>query len=83
MTHTRTHVLVNFADPFLVCSKCRRRVTGYHSPEHCGCDAEWWNVPCEHNGGVTSLCPSWGPTDGCQCLRHLGVVPHPPLAEIP
>src|ERR1039458_298790 len=28
-------------------------------------------------GDYDDLCPSWGPVDGCQCLAHLGHVPHP------
>ena len=32
-------------------------------------------------GDYDDLCPSWGPVDGCQCLAHLGHVPHP--AELP
>ena len=84
-THTRTHVYVKFANPFLVCDTCRDPVWGFHDPTKCGETPEgWffgrdWNMPCEHRAGVTSVCPSWGPVDGCRCLAHLGYVPHKPL----
>lgn len=76
MTHTRTHVHVEFADPFLVCETCRLWVTGWHADDRCGCDAGTWNEPCGHSAGVASVCPSWGPVDGCSCLQHLGSVSH-------
>lgn len=79
-THTRTHVLVTFADPHLICDECRQPVTGWHNADRCGagCDGPTFNVPCEHRAGVTTTCPSWGPVDGCRCLAQLGHVPHPP-----
>lgn len=70
MTHTRTHVVINFANPHLVCDKCKRPVTAYHDPERCGpgCDLDFRNEPCGcAPGGVTSTCPSWSPVDGCTC----------------
>lgn len=72
MTHTRVHVTENFANPHLTCDKCKRRATGFHDDEKCGCDEGFWNEPCEHlNAGVTSTCPSWSPVDGCTCNpRH-------------
>jgi hypothetical protein len=78
MTHTftRTHVYVTFANPYLACRRCTSWVTSYHSPDRCGCDAGWWNMPCEHDAGVFSACPSWGPVDGCSCQEHLGEVLH-------
>lgn len=78
MTHTRTHVHVSFANPFLVCDRCRQPVSAWHNPEACGCDASFWNKPCEHRAGVTSVCPSWSPVDGCQCAAVLGSVQHNP-----
>lgn len=75
-THTRTHVGVTFANPYLTCDSCRRWVGWFHDQERCGCDAGNWNIPCEHPVGVTSSCPSWGPVDGCRCQAHLGAVPH-------
>jgi hypothetical protein len=77
-THTRTHVFVEFANPFLACDACGRRVPEWHSPEQCGCGQEGWeNEPCGHQAGVTSACPSWGPVDGCLCAEILGSVSHP------
>lgn len=76
-THTRTHVTVDFADPYLICEDCRRSVTGWHHDELCGCDETFWNEPCGcRRAGVTSTCPSWGPVDGCRCQAHLGHVSH-------
>lgn len=83
---TSNHTYVNFANPFLVCDTCRQPAIGYHSPSVCHCHtrgwSNWWNVPCEHNDGVHSVCPTWGPVDGCQCLNRLGYVPHPPASEV-
>jgi len=69
MTHTftRTHVSVEFANPHLRCDHCQVFVESWHDNDQCGCDAVCWNVPCGHQSGVTSLCPSWGPVDGCTC----------------
>lgn len=76
-THTRTHVTVDFADPYLVCDGCRRPVTGWHHHTLCGCRETFWNEPCGcRRAGVDSTCPSWGPVDGCRCLAHLGYVSH-------
>ncbi|ROO51091.1 hypothetical protein EDC02_5955 [Micromonospora sp. Llam0] len=69
-THTRTHVEITFADPHLRCTRCQGWVTGYHDPERCGpgCSEGWANVPCGcERAGVDSMCPSWGPVDGCRC----------------
>ncbi|KAF2774630.1 hypothetical protein [Streptomyces sp. OM5714] len=77
-THTRTHVFVSFANPFLVCQLCRQPVPRWHNNSRCGCAEEPWNEPCSHNAGVTSVCPSWSPVDGCQCQEQLGRVDHPP-----
>lgn len=76
-TVTRTHVYVTFANPYLVCERCRRSVRRWHDNDRCGCGEEGWqNLPCGHQDGVTSVCPSWSPVDGCCCLEHLGRVPH-------
>lgn len=76
MSHTRTHVFVTFADPYLKCDQCGASVPRRHNDDACGCQAGWWNEPCGHRAGATSACPSWGPVDGCQCQEHLGYVPH-------
>lgn len=71
MTYTRTHEVITPANPYLVCCGCGRKVD------------YWWvdgppvNFPCGHRADYQSLCPSWGPVDGCQCAGHLGYVPHP------
>lgn len=80
-THTRTHVYVTFANPFLVCDLCRQPVPRWHNNDKCGCGEEFWNEPCGDTAGVTSVCPSWSPVDGCQCREHLGRVDHAPAGE--
>ncbi|MGW6566468.1 hypothetical protein [Streptomyces sp. NPDC054975] len=77
-THTRTHVHVTFANPHLTCESCEQPVTSWHNNDACGCDSLCWNVPCRHVADTRNTCPSWDPVDGCQCLEHLGHVPHPP-----
>lgn len=81
-THTRTHVYVTFANPFLVCLRCRQPVHWWHNQDRCGCDDTWWNMPCGHErAGITSVCPSWGPVDGCTCMEGFGFVPHGPAPD--
>lgn len=77
-THTRTHVEVTFADPYLRCDRCMARVVGWHDPDQCGpgCDGPTVNLPCGHKAGVTTVCPSWSPVGGCHCQEFLGHVPH-------
>lgn len=76
-THTRTHVHVEFADPYLYCLRCSGWVTGWHNPQQCGCgETGWQNLPCEHQAGATSACPSWSPVDGCTCRQQFGCVDH-------
>lgn len=85
MTHTRTHVFVPFANPYLRCERCRRWVTSWHDDGRCGCDSGWWNEPCGCvSAGVTSACPSWNPVDGCVCRLYLGRIDHgePPAREV-
>ncbi len=59
---------IRFANPFLICHWCGREVTGVTSDGR--------NVPCDHIEGTVSMCPSWGPVDGCICSQTLGRVPH-------
>jgi hypothetical protein len=67
-THTRTHVLIGFANPHFICEECRGKVLYWHNPERCGCDEEgFFNSPCEHKAGVISKCSTWDPVDGCSC----------------
>lgn len=68
VVNTRVHTLVGLANPFLVCDECREKVIYWHNPERCNCDAgAFWNHPCMHETGVTSICPTWSPVDGCIC----------------
>lgn len=82
-THTRVHVDISFADPYLVCGRCGEPVTAWHDPDQCGpgCDLPAMNLPCEHRVNLVNTCPSWGPVDGCQCQEQLGHVPHPPATS--
>lgn len=81
-THTRTHVYITFADPYLTCDECDQFVTGFHDNGRCGCDAGHWMRPCDHNAGMTSVCPSWSPVDGCCCRDFLGGVEHAQPPEV-
>jgi hypothetical protein len=77
VTHTRTHLVITPANPFLACATCGKRAEAFHDDE-CGCgETGRVNMPCFHRGDYSDLCPSWGPVDGCQCLAHLGHIPHP------
>ena len=76
MTHTRTHTYITFANPYLRCDFCREPVPRWHNNDTCGCGETFWNEPCGHTAGTTSVCPSWSPVDGCQCREHLGHVDH-------
>ncbi len=69
-TPTRTHVLIGFANPFLACDECGIIIRYWHNPDRCGCDEEgFYNSPCEHQAGVSSICYSWNPVDGCMCIN--------------
>lgn len=70
-THTRTYTATHFADPYKVCVECNGWVDGV-------LDAPTLILlPCHHQADYLSVCPSWGPVDGCQCVEHLGRRPHP------
>lgn len=72
-----THTFITFADPYLVCQQCGFWVTSWHNPDECGCDIiVTFNLPCGHNAGITTVCPSWGPVDGCRCIEFLGAKDH-------
>lgn len=62
-----THVQVGFSNPFLICDECKGKVKYWHNPERCSCDESFFNYPCEHSVGVTSICHTWSPVDGCEC----------------
>lgn len=55
---------VAFANPYLKCDECG---------EPCIAVKDNKNVPCGHQAGATSSCPSWGPVDGCKCKRKCHV----------
>lgn len=76
VVYTRTHVYVEFANPYLVCWKCHLYVSHWHDNVRCGCDAPATNEPCGHDAGVISICPSWGPVDGCICIQVFGKRDH-------
>lgn len=67
VVNVTTHVKVGFANPFLVCESCTLKVPYWHDPVRCGCSEVVFNYPCGHKANVVSLCPSWGPVNGCQC----------------
>jgi len=76
-THTLTHITIVPANPYLICATCRERVEAFHD-DRCGCgETRPMNMPCGDYGDYIDTCPSWGPVDGCQCLEHLGHIPHP------
>ncbi|MGW7630502.1 hypothetical protein ACWGKO_16425 [Streptomyces griseoincarnatus] len=77
-THTRTHVYVTFANPYLVCNLCRQPAPRWHNNDKCGCTASCWLDPCGHTAEAVSVCPSWSPVDGCTCREVLGSVDHGP-----
>lgn len=60
-TATFTYTVTTFANPFAVCEKCHRPVSGYYNAPGHGMDRR--NVPCRHLG-VLSACMSWSPVDG-------------------
>ncbi|MFF5422124.1 hypothetical protein ACWCQE_27645 [Streptomyces sp. NPDC002409] len=68
-THTRTHIHTTFANPYLVCARCRQTATGFHHDDEtaCGCGMGNWLVPCQHSAEAMDTCYSWDPVDGCQC----------------
>lgn len=63
---SREHVLSGLANPYLVCDICKQKVPYWHNPERC-CSDDFYNYPCGHQAGATSICPSWSPVDGCIC----------------
>ncbi len=67
MSHTKPHVQVGFANPYMQCESCSHRVVYWHDSERCGCDEDYFNYPCGHNADAVSLCSTWNPVDGCSC----------------
>jgi hypothetical protein len=68
VTHTRTHLTITPANPFLFCAVCFERVEAFHD-DRCGCgiDGPLLLFPCLHDRDYIDDCPSWGPVDGCTC----------------
>lgn len=64
VTHTRTYNETRFADPYKQCLKCHGWVDGFL--DNPGVPIL---VPCEHRSDYRSVCPSWGPVDGCWCAE--------------
>lgn len=58
-----------WANPYMKCGACKAFVDGYDEMDNA-------MVPCGHIVNASSVCPSWGPVDGCSCLEHLGVINH-------
>lgn len=79
--YTRTHVFISFANPYLVCGQCQGPVPRWHNNDKCGCRERCWNDPCGHVAEAVSVCPSWGPVDGCTCREVLGSVGHKEVAN--
>lgn len=68
VTHTRTHVLIGFANPYFICEECRQPVKYHHDAERCWCDDFDYHLhPCRHKADIVSICPSWNPVEGCTC----------------
>jgi hypothetical protein len=79
VVHTRVHLTITPANPFLACQQCGKRAEEFHD-DACGCELSGGPVllmPCFHRADYDALCPSWGPVDGCRCLAAFGAVPHP------
>ena len=75
MTLTHTYVAVynerRFADPYHVCNACGGWITGMLDNP-----GRPLVMPCEHDLGCESVCPSWGPVDGCTCAAMFGRPSH-------
>lgn len=52
-----------FANPWIACDHCRAQVTHVDGPPVT-------NQPCGHRADANTLCPSWGPVDGCTCAAR-------------
>lgn len=74
VVHTRTHLVITPANPYLECVTCGRPVEAFHD-DGCGCPESGGPLmlmPCMDRSDYRDTCPSWGPVDGCQCSA-LGV----------
>ena len=77
------HVVIKHENPYLVCGHCFNYIDGYiaHYGQVPRCVHQGLNSPCRHTSGYVSLCRTWSPVDGCQCMKTYGNVPHPPKKE--
>jgi hypothetical protein len=57
-----------YANPYLACCRCGKQVTHCEGPPPS-------NMPCGHHADYRSLCPSWGPVEGCVC-NSMGLPGH-------
>jgi hypothetical protein len=63
VTHTRTHMVIRPANPFLACVTCGKRVESFHDGR-CGCgETRPMNLPCGDYGDYRNTCLSWSPVD--------------------
>lgn len=80
MSDTKRDQSRTFANPYNACTTCGVRVYWYDIPTgndpcgHRGSDREVGAVSIgkrvtwtEHTEPWKSVCPSWGPVDGCEC----------------
>lgn len=77
-----------FANPYIACTTCGVRVywydteTGNDPCGHRGYDRPVreterpWLEWVDYVDAFRSVCPSWGPVDGCECQRIFGEVGH-------
>lgn len=61
-TYTRTSTTTIFADPYKRCQQHGGWIDGMLDVP-----GPLILVPCEHESDYDSMCPSWGPVDGCSC----------------
>ena len=64
VVRTHTFTVYEYADPYLKCTECGDKVTGFRSDNQ-------HNYPCNHIG-MESCCVSWSPVDGCTCKDSHG-----------
>lgn len=56
-----------YANPYVACEQCGCRTVDRVVNA---------NLPCGHRADFASVCPSWSPVDGCQCMEILGSRDH-------
>lgn len=69
---------MTFANPYNACTTCGVRVTDYDDNANVPCGHKGFDKPyrdplrphlewTDHVDAWVSLCPSWGPVNGCEC----------------